>query len=915
MDYRSPSTPDQITTALEHILPWVQKPARYTGGELNSVSKVWDQTPLRVALVFPDVYEIGMSNLGLAVLYDILNRQHGVLAERAYAPWIDMEEAMRRAGVPLFSLESRRPLWAFDIVGISLPYEQLYTNALNVLDLASIPLRTGARSAAHPLVLAGGAATFNPEPMHAFFDAFLIGEGEDAILDIVNVFLGWRERIATKGSVIREGVATVQEAVPAPSDRGALLRDLSAIPGVYVPTLYRESQGDDGRAGGIQAAEPKAQFPIVKRIVPTLPPPLTRPVVPYLGVVHDRAAVEIRRGCARGCRFCLAGMTYRPVRERPVEEVLSALRDLVEHTGFDEVALLSLSSSDYSGIIELVEGAARGPVSQDVSISLPSLRIESFSVELLERLSRGRRRGGFTFAPEAATDRLRQVINKPIATDIMLQVAAEVFARGWTTIKLYFMIGHPTQTEKDVASIIDLARQIRDIGRQQVGGRTRVRVSVSTFVPKPHTPFQWQPLAPSEEIGKQIDMLRRGLRKRGLELSWNDPQESLIEAALSRGDRRLADVVQRAWELGARFDAWQDHFSFDKWARAFEEMGLDPDWYARGLRRLEDPLPWDHVSTGIRKEFLIEEHRRAVGGEATPYCRDQCHSCGILRQYGRLRQGSAWECPSPITDREPGDDMGTQPDPQLSDEPIGPRPPSPSVQRLRLTFSVGDELKYISHLDMMRVWERTLRRARIPLAYSQGFHPQPRIQFAAPLAVGFTGRREVVDLLLTRRADPTLLAEELATHFPPGVQIGEILEVDLREPSLPSQVRAAEYTVYVESEETATRLSGRVDDLLAAPEIRRERRRKGRLREYNLRPLIQALRYQGRESDRGWHRLEMRLQVEGGATGRPDEVLAALSLDRRARRIERTQILFMGHRPGEDPPSEAVVGPRAERNG
>ncbi len=662
------------------------------------------------------------------------------------------------------------------------------------------------------------------------------------------------------------------------------------------------SYNDDGTLAEVQPTQPGPLFPVVKRFVPRLPPPLTRPIVPYLDIVHNRAGLEIQRGCTRGCRFCLAGMVYRPVRERPLTEVLDGVDELVEQTGFAEVAFLSLSASDYSRIGDLVEGvmAARG--GEGLSIGLPSLRIESFSVDLLEKLARGRRRGGFTFAPEAATDRLRQVINKPIATESVLRVAEEVFARGWTTIKLYFMIGHPTQTEEDVDGIVGLARKVREIGRHHVGGRVKVRVSVSTLVPKPHTPFQWLPLADEVDIRAQIERLRRGLRGRGLELSWNDPRETLLEAALSRGDRRLADVVQRAWEVGARFDAWQDQFSFDAWAQAFAEAGLDPEWYARRPRPVEERLPWDHISTGVRKEFLIEEYRRALHGETTVDCREQCHACGILRQFGSQRQGAVWGCPGPASDqrgrqgdtetRRQGEGEEGTPGHPLSLSPPLPLPPPSPCQRLRLTFSQGETVKYISHLDLMRLWERALRRARLPIAYTRGFHPQPRIQFAAPLAVGFSGQREVMALWLKERVEPAEFADRVRAQLPAGLELLDVQEVEMGLPSLPSQVRGAEYAVAVEAEEPPEEMAARVAALLAAPEVKRQRRRKGRMREYDLRPLIEELRYEGQEEGRGWHRLWMRLRVESGATGRPDELLAALELDRRPRRIERLRLIF-----------------------
>ncbi|MFH1633335.1 MAG: TIGR03960 family B12-binding radical SAM protein, partial [Chloroflexota bacterium] len=584
----------------------------------------------RVALVFPDIYDLGMSNLGLAILYDSLNQRADALAERVYAPWDDMEAAMRRDGIPLYSLETKHSLADFDIVGISLPYETLYTSALNLLDLGGIPLFSIERGLKHPLVIAGGHSTFNPEPMHAFIDAFVIGEGEEVIHEIVDCV-----------QACKSASQRISES------REDLLLALSQIPGVYVPALYEAHYGEEGAFSHIEKLDAEAPLPVVKRIVGKLPPPPTRFVVPYIDTVHNRAVVEIMRGCTRGCRFCHAGVVNRPVRELPAAEILAAIAETSAQTGYDDVGLLSLSSSDYTQIVALVEAVGESFAGQHLSISLPSLRIESVSIDLMDSL-RGARRGGFTLAPEAATDRMRQIINKPIDNDQLLKVAGEIYSRKWTTIKLYFMIGLPTETMEDVQAIADLCKAVLREGWATIGQRAKVNASVGTFVPKPHTPFQWVPCDTLEQIEAKQELLKREVRGRGLKLSWSDPKGTLLESWLARGDRRMAEVVYGAWRLGAKFDAWSEHFDFEAWTEAFEAAGLDPDFYTHRQRLLNEAFPWDHINAGVRKKFLIEDYQWSLEGQTRVDCREQCFACGILPTFNELRRdnpGEGWKCP------------------------------------------------------------------------------------------------------------------------------------------------------------------------------------------------------------------------------------------------------------------------------
>ena len=602
----------------QEMLQAVEKPARYTGGEWNAQPKDSAAVACRVALAMADVYEVGMSNLGLKILYEILNRRADVAAERVYAPWLDMEEEMRRRHIPLFSLETRREISSFDILGFSLQYELLITNTLNMLDLACIPLHAAERTEAHPFVIGGGPCVYNTEPIADFFDFFVLGDGEEIVVEVCDALIAWKQ----------EG---------RPGGRRGFLRRAAGIAGVYVPSFYAPEYAADGAFTGLRVLDAAAPPEIFRRVVKDLDamPFLEKPIVPYLGIVHDRLMLELFRGCTRGCRFCQAGMAYRPVRERKPETLKRLARALFDSTGYNEMSLTSLSSADYSCLAPLVDGLLADTKGERVSFSLPSLRIDSFSVDIAERLQQVRK-SGLTFAPEAGTQRLRDVINKNVTEADLLHSVRTAFEQGWKAVKLYFMMGLPTETDEDIVGIAELAQKVVDCYKEVKGKRgVKVTVSVSCFVPKAYTPFQWFAQVPQEEFERRQRLLKESIRDRAISFHYHDARASVLEGALSRGDRRLSAVIETAWRNGAKFDGWTDQFKDEVWKDAFCRCGIAPEFYSRRTRDLEEVLPWAHTSPGVSENFLRREWQRAQEAALTHDCRrETCTGCGVCPELG-----------------------------------------------------------------------------------------------------------------------------------------------------------------------------------------------------------------------------------------------------------------------------------------
>jgi len=802
---------------LDKILSQVRKPGRYCGGEFNMIKKDHNKVDVKICLIYPDIYDIGMSFYGYQLLYHLVNAKKSFVAERSYSPWFDMEELMRLENLPLFSLETLTPLSEFDLLGFTLQYEMTYTNILNILDLSKIPIFSKNRGEEDPIIIAGGSGSVNPEPIRDFIDIFVIGDGEEIIIQLMEKIKKYKQQNYKRDDILRH--------LSSPKD------------GIYVPKYFQKNEYVI--ANKIKSLS-KENYSI-------------KPLVPIKEIVQDRLSLEVQRGCTAGCRFCQAGMIYRPIRERPYSELAKYTKDALKNTGYETVSLLSLSTTDYTGLRPYFSLTKKYFNDNNISVSLPSLRLDSFNSKIVDDIN-NQKKSGITFAPESGTQRLRDVINKNITEEDLFSSVKVALENNYKTLKFYFMIGLPTETDEDIAGIVDLIKRISTMSKSY--GRIRINVSISTFIPKPLTPFQWEKQLLPEETDRIIHYLKNELKNTKVKLMTNDPYESLIESVVSRGDDKLNLVIYDVWKNGGKFDAWSEKFDKDLWLNALKKYDIDPLKYT-SEKNINDPLPWDFIDFGIKRDFLIEEREKAFKLESTIDCRDGCYFCGVCNKDLKMLQNN-----KNIHNDEEVDEsklkLEIEEENKLKDA---------EEWIVRMKFAKAGLIKYITHHDLFRIFQRSINMLNLPIKYSQGFNRRPKISFGFPIPMSYAAFEEYVDMIFLRSISD--IKSQFNKVLPEGLKIISQAQIERKTPSIMIDTKEIIYKVKFYSDIDTDKIKNKYFDLRKNDNLKIKRKNKKKVKEINLREFIKDLEF-------GENYIIIKYKVVNSKTARVVELLKLL---------------------------------------